>query len=163
MKRLIAALALFVATAAPVMAAELQLVGQARLKFLFWSVYDSRLLSEDGQYREGQRPLRLEIEYLLDIQADQLVERTASEWRAQGLRHVHQRQWLQTLSAIWPDIRERDVIALQLDAQGRSTFYHNGQQLGVLEDPDFGQQFLDIWLSPNTTRPELRLALTGQR
>ena len=163
MKRFLAAFAISVAAAAPVPAADLQLVGQARLKFLFWSVYDSRLLSEDGQYRAGQRPLRLEIEYLLDIEADQLVERTASEWQAQGLRHEHQQQWLQTLATIWPDIRERDVIALELDDQGRSTFYRNGQKLGVLEDTDFGQHFLDIWLSPNTTRPELRLALTGQR
>jgi len=163
MTRLLAAFALSIAAATPALAADLQLVGQARLKFLFWSVYDSRLLSEDGQYREGQRPLRLEIQYLLDIEADQLVERTASEWRAQGLRHEQQQQWLQTLSAIWPDIRERDVIALELDAEGRSTFYRNGEKLGVLEDPAFGQQFLGIWLSPNTTRPELRLALTGQR
>lgn len=48
-------------------------------------------------------------------------------------------------------------------ADGSSTFYRNGEQLGVIADPGFGRQFLDIWLSPNTSRPELRLALTGQQ
>ena len=33
----------------------------------------------------------------------------------------------------------------------------------VASDPEFGQYFLDIWLSPETTRPELRERLLGQR
>ena len=37
-----------------------------------------------------------------------------------------------------------------------------GQTLGGIEDPDFGRHFLNIWLSPDTSRPELRLALIGR-
>lgn len=163
MKNLFVAIALIFSATLQAGQTDLQLVGQARLKFMFWSVYDSRLLSTDGSYSEGQRPLRLDIEYLLAIESDKLVERTASEWQSQGLYHARQQQWLDALASLWPDVDERDTISLELDAEERSTFYRNGELLGTIQDPEFGKHFLDIWLSPNTSRPELRLALTGQR
>ena len=141
----------------------LKKVGEAQLKVLFWKVYNSRLFSADGSYVDGQRPVKLEIQYLRDIDADQLVQRTAAEWQSQGLAHPRQDQWLQSLSALWPDVSENDVIALQLDQNDRSSFFINGTFLGYVEDPAFGQSFIDIWLSPNTTRPELRRLLIGQR
>jgi hypothetical protein len=139
-----------------------RLVGQAQLKVLFWPVYDSRFYSADGEYREGQRPLRLELQYLRDIAAADLVENTQSEW--EGLPGVppKSQQWLQLLSQIWPDVTVDDVLELHVDQQGRSTFLINGQPLGGIEDPDFGQHFLNIWLSPDTSRPKLRLALIGK-
>mgnify|MGYP001827384973 CR=1 FL=1 len=45
----------------------LQIVGEARLDVLFWSVYNSRLYSPGGVYEQGQTPVRFEIEYLRDI------------------------------------------------------------------------------------------------
>ena len=141
---------------------DLQLVGEARLKVLFWSVYDSRLYSADGKYLSGQRPLRLEIQYLRDIKSKDLVERTAAEWQAQERVHPDQEQWLQSLAEIWPDVRTNDVIALELREDRRSDFYVNGEFAGTIEDPLFGQHFLDIWLSPDTTRPLLRQKLLGQ-
>jgi hypothetical protein len=158
--------ALAMALAAPALTVAdnpaLQLVGEARLKVLLWSVYDSRLYTPDGDYREGQRPLRMEIEYLLDIESAKLVERTAQEWRAMGRSHPAEDAWLERLGALWPDIDSGDVIALELDADNQATFFHNGDKLGNLEHPEFGQQFIDIWLSPDTTRPQLRLALLGK-
>jgi hypothetical protein len=66
-------------------------------------------------------------------------------------------------SQIWPDVRENDVIALELREDRSSEFYVNGRPAGTIPDPLFGQQFLDIWLSPDTTRPQLRAQLLGQR
>ena len=140
---------------------DLKKVGEAQLKVLFWKVYNSRLFSADGSYTDGQRPVKLEIEYLRDFDADQLVERTAAEWQSQGLAHPRQDQWLQSLAALWPDVSKNDVIALQLDQDDRSSFFINGTFLGYVEDPAFGQSFINIWLAPNTTRPELRELLIG--
>jgi hypothetical protein len=139
-----------------------QLVGEAQLKVLFWPVYDSRLYSADGSYREGQLPLRLQIHYLRDVAASDLVENTQTEWERLPDVPPDSEQWLQRLSKMWPDVRVDDVLELQVDAQGRSTFLVNGQTLGGIEDPDFGRHFLNIWLSPDTSRPELRLALIGR-
>ncbi len=141
----------------------LQMVGEARLKFLFWSVYDSRLYTADGDYQAGERPVRLDIQYLINIDSDDLVARTASEWEAQQRRHERQDQWLQALASLWPDVSESDTISLEIQEDNRAVFYRNGELLGSLDDPDFGQYFLDIWLSPQTTRPELRAKLLGLR
>lgn len=141
--------------------ASLQKVGEAKLRVLFWDIYHSRLYTESGDYQRGQRPLKLEIQYLLDIASDALVDRTRTEWENQGLESENQEQWLAALRELWPDVSQNDVLVLEIDEDNRSTFYHNSERLGVIEDAGFGQQFVDIWLAPTTTRPELRLALIG--
>jgi hypothetical protein len=45
--------------------------------------------------------------------------------------------------------------------QGRSVFYFNQQYIGVINPSEFGQIFLAIWLSENTSEPSLRLELLG--
>ncbi len=142
-------------------AEQLQLVGQARLEVLFWSIYDSRLYTADGRYSDGQRPLRLELEYLRDIEAADLVEQTRNEWQHLQLRAAEKELWLQELARLWPDVREDDVLALEMSESGRSTFLLNGKPLGSIDDPQFGPNFLAIWLSPDTSRPELRRSLIG--
>ena len=139
----------------------MQKVGEAKLRVLFWDIYQSRLYTESGNYQRGQRPLKLEIQYLLDIKSDALVDRTRTEWEQQGLENANQEQWLAALRELWPDVSQNDVLVLEIDQDNRSTFYHNGNRLGTIEDAGFGQQFVDIWLAPTTTRPELRLALIG--
>jgi hypothetical protein len=142
---------------------ELQKVGEARLKVLLWSIYDSRLYAPEGRYERGVRPLRLEIEYLRDIRAQDLVKRTAKEWDDMGRQHPERADWLERLAEMWPDVKANDVLTLELAPSGDATFFHNGSRLGTVEDADFGQHFVDIWLSPDTTRPELRLALIGEQ
>ncbi len=139
----------------------LDIVGQARLTFLIWPIYDSRLYAIDGNYEQGQLPVRLDIQYLRDVYAEDLVRHTQSEWQQQGLSDAGQQQWLAALAQLLPDVREKDVLSLVVDTEGRSTFLINEQSLGQIKDPQFGQQFLNIWLSPNTSRPELRQALLG--
>jgi hypothetical protein len=136
-------------------------VGEAKLKVLFWDVYNSTLYSDNGRYREGQLPLRLDIQYLLDIESDALVERTAYEWDALGLQHENREEWLSSLSGLWPDVSKNDVLTMELHSDKRTTFYRNGELLGTIDDTAFGKSFIDIWLSPDTTRPELRAALIG--
>jgi hypothetical protein len=152
---------LVVCPASWAMSGPMQLVGQARLQVMFWPIYDSRLYSSDGNFQEGQRPLRLEIEYLRAVAGADLVEHTRKEWQRLAPLSAPERQWLEVLGSLLPDVGEDDVLALVLDGQGRSTFLLNGQALGAIEDPAFGQRFLGIWLSPDTSRPELRLALLG--
>jgi len=166
-KQILVALTLLSTLAAPVRAMEpqevpLQKVGEARLKVFVWPVYTSRLYSADGNYVAGQRPVRLDIEYLRDVDDEDLVSHTEKEWRHQNITHERQRRWLAQLAQLWPDVAEGDVLSVAVDKRNVSTFYRNGERLGTLEDPDFGQSFLGIWLSPDTSRPELRLALLGK-
>ncbi len=69
-------------------ASPLQKVGEAKLRVLFWDIYYSRLYTESGNYQRGDRPLKLEIQYLLDIKSDALVERTRTEWEDQSSKRT---------------------------------------------------------------------------
>ena len=46
---------------------ELKKIGEAKLKVLFWDVYNSSLYSKTGKYEEEQFPQALKINYLIDI------------------------------------------------------------------------------------------------
>lgn len=140
----------------------LEKCGEARLSLLFWDIYESTLYTPDGRYEPDVRPLRLEIRYLRSIRSEDLVAQTRKEWAAQGLASKQHDLWLETLGQLWRDVAKGDVIALTLSPSGSSTFHFNDQPLGRIPDPEFGRQFAGIWLSPNTTRPELRAALIGK-
>jgi hypothetical protein len=141
--------------------AQLRKVGEARLRVLFWSIYDSRLYTPSGEYDAGERPLRLEIEYLMNIRAEALVDRTEKEWRKMGLEHPEQEDWLKRLESLWPDIEDGDVLTLDVNSDEEASFAHNGKHLGTIGADGFARHFLAIWLSENSTRPELRAALVG--
>lgn len=140
----------------------LKKVGEARLKVLVWSIYDSRLYTSTGQYSDSERPLRLEIEYLRNIKSDALADRTLQEWRAMGRDHPRQKDWIEDLRDVWRDVEVNDVLSLELGEDNIARFSQNGEYLGCIDDPEFGQHFVDIWLSADSTRPELRLALLGK-
>lgn len=136
-------------------------VGEARLEVLFWDVYDSILYSKDGSYTSGRYPLALRIHYLRDIDAEDLIENTAEQWDKLDIDSAQYQPWLQQLADIWPDISEDDELLLIVDADKASRFFHNGNLIGDLSDPDFGPTFLAIWLDINSSYPKLRKRLIG--
>lgn len=140
---------------------DMQKCGAARLTVLFWDIYESSLFTPSGQYYPGIRPLRLEIKYLRQIKASDLVAQTAKEWQAQGIQDSRHDTWLTMLDNLWPDVKANDVLALSIAENGGAQFTFNGELLGTIDDPDFGRDFAGIWLSPRTTRPKLRAALIG--
>ena len=135
----------------------LQLTGEARLKVLFWNVYDARLYTADGAYAENSYPLALQLNYLRDIDKNDLVDETRNQWRQQGLDdHPRIETWLDELARLWKDVRKHDAITLVVDDGGRSSFYFNEQLLGQIADPEFAAYFAAIWLSDKTTSPRVR-------
>lgn len=138
-------------------------VGSATLKVLFWTIYDSRLYTPDGQFDGIEPGLALELDYRRDIKAEELIQRTREEWRKLGLSHAEQSAWLERLATLWPDIREGDELILEVGDSLNSRFYFNGELIGELADADFTEQFLSIWLSERSSYPKLRNQLVGLR
>ncbi|MBN7796382.1 chalcone isomerase family protein [Parahaliea mediterranea] len=162
MKKLLLLLLLAAGVARGATNDNLALVGEAQLDVFVWSVYRSRLFAPEGEYAPQSRPLRLEITYLHDISAEQLVRRTEKEWRHLGLKHPQQDHWLESLRSLWPDVSQDDTLVLELNKGEQSHFYFNGHPIGRIDHPDFGAQFLAIWLSPQTSQPALRRKLLGE-
>lgn len=141
---------------------DMQKVGEAKLEFLFWDVYLSALYSPSGVFNEEEYPLALNIQYLRDIDAQDLVDKTAEEWQKLGFSDEQISPWLEQIKAIWPDIVKGDELLLVVEADKRSRFYHNQELIGDMQDTAFGPSFLAIWLDENCSFPKLRKKLIGQ-
>lgn len=149
-----------VMTMRPERAAEWRVVGRARLRVLIWNVYDSELLTPTGTWA-GEPPFKLVITYLRSIPSEQLVEETQKAWQDQGRRYPREKEWLDVLSAMWPDVNAGDSLTLMVDETSSSSFLFNDAPLGSVEDPDFGAAFSGIWLADDSPRPALRARLIG--
>ena len=77
-----------------------------------------------------------------------------------GITEEKYQRYLPILQRLWPNIKDGDSLSL-LIYQGRSVFYFNNQYQGVIDDPEFGEIFLAIWLSDRTSQPSLRNELLG--
>jgi hypothetical protein len=140
----------------------LVVVGDTTFSVLFWDIYKSKLQTTAGHYplREKQGSILYEINYLADITAKELIQRTVEQWQHLGINPEIYEVYLSDLERIWPDINDGDTLSLLIH-KGCSTFYFNEVYVGVIESPEFGQFFLDIWLSENTSEPVLRDELLG--
>ncbi len=135
-------------------------VGKARFRWLFLDLYDVKLSTPSGEYRE-EAPLLLELTYLRKISRERLVEATEKEWKRQSI--PYQERWLTRLLSIWPDVGPRDTLSLYIANNGISRFFYNGNTIGTINEKNFSSAFTGIWLSSDTLKPKLRRQLIGRR
>ena len=138
-----------------------QLLGSGVLKYGFFKIYDAELYAPE-RISQLQAPLLLQLEYPRDIPAERLVKVTFEQMEKQStLIAERAEQWRQQLTDLWPDIKEDDTLSVHYHSDGTSSFYHNHQLLGRVDDIDFSYAFIAIWLAENTNAPDLRAELLG--
>tara|TARA_R110000868_G_scaffold31062_14_gene114181 strand:+ start:1549 stop:2259 length:711 start_codon:yes stop_codon:yes gene_type:complete len=140
---------------------ELKVVGEAKLKVLFWDVYNSTLYSQSGEYQTEFFPQALKIDYLRDINADDLIEKTKEEWEKLGIKQETFSNWIPLLTEIFPNIKKGDTLLLNVTENQQSEFFFNGKTIGKITDKNFGPSFLRIWLDENSSYPKVRNKLIG--
>ncbi len=141
----------------------LKLVGEGVMSVLFWDVYLARFYTTSGSYQAEISPLALEFNYMMDIEANDLIEETINQWREIGLDvHPLEGKWSEQLATIWPDVNDGDQLLFRVDEQLNSRFYYNQKFVGSIESSEFSQRFAAIWLSEKTTAPKVRKKLLGK-
>jgi len=155
--------------------------GEGELKVLFWKVYKAEFYITGEEYSETQYPKALKLTYHRDIEKKEFIDVTKDQW-AQLNSHYQERlvsetqeeKWLNQLKNIFPTITEKDIILFILTKDKQAKFYlrsfdneknhyqQNFQSIGTILDPEFGDYFLSIWLSKNTSEPKIRKQLIGQ-
>ncbi|MCW7553888.1 chalcone isomerase family protein [Endozoicomonas gorgoniicola] len=138
-----------------------QTVGQGKLTWGFWTIYNSELRTPTGQYSPGQEPLALVITYQRNIDREDLLEATDEQWQHLGVPKARRAVWLAQLETIWPDVRKGDQLTFVF-SHDEGVFFQADKPLGVPMKADFSRAFIDIWLSPETAYPGLRLHLLGK-
>lgn len=140
-----------------------RLIGEGRLTYIFLDVYDAQLFAARGAFSPtGEYALALR--YLMDFDGIDITKRSIDEMQEQGYRDVPQlAKWQTFMSDTFPDVKENDTLIGVRTSTGSSRFFHNGQFVGELDDPEFTNAFFGIWLAPNTSEPKLRQKLLGLR
>ena len=139
----------------------LKKIGDAKLKVLFWDIYDASLYSKTKEYKKEQFPQALQIIYLRNIDSEDLIEKTEEEWEKLGIKQVKSNKWITLLKNIYPDIKKGDKLLFIVYENLRSEFFLNDKTIGEISDINFGKSFLRIWLDEDCSFPELRKKLIG--
>lgn len=138
------------------------LVGQGQFQRLFWKIYDARLYASQGSYIPGEA-FALQLEYMRDLPSQGIVEKSIELIAAQGVSNKQRLEtWKQLLENVIPDISEGDKLT-GIRLGSISYFYLNDELAGQISEPQLSQYFFDIWLGEDTTAPDLRLELLGQK
>lgn len=141
---------------------EARLVGEGRLRYMIWDVYDARLYAPNGIYN-ADAPILLTLTYLRDLDGEDIAERSVQEMREQGYTNeVKLAAWFGEMKKIFPDVQKGTVLSGYYRPHQATSFYHGNDLVGTVRDPDFGPHFFSIWLSPRTTEPALRSKLLGE-
>lgn len=139
----------------------LQKVGETRLSVWFWDVYDAELRTDTGALDSAEQRA-LQLSYLRDIKAKDLVDTTADEWERLGITISDEHQlWLSELREMWPNVKEGDCITLLETEQGHAKFFGPSGELGEISSAQFTDDFLAIWLDENSRFKDARNELIG--
>ncbi len=139
----------------------MDLVGEARLKVLFWNIYDAQLYAPEGRWTEDAS-FALSLTYLRDLYGEKIAERSIQEMRKQGLNDEPTlKRWYEMLANIIPDVSDQNEIVGFADAESNTRFYLDGKLIGEIREPEFTRAFFNIWLGENTSEPKLRDQLLG--
>lgn len=138
-----------------------ELVGQGRMTYFGFRVFDAELYAPQGRYSPS-KPFALKLTYLRNFKGSDIAKRSVDEMRRQGLRdEAKLKQWGDQMRAIFPDVAQGASITGVRDASGKAVFYKDGRQIGTINDADFSRRFFAIWLGDNTANPSLQASLTG--
>jgi hypothetical protein len=143
--------------------AEAKEVGEGRLSYLLWDVYDAVLYAPQGFWKEGH-PFALQLSYLRQISGDKIADRSVEEMRNQGISDVVKlATWHTQMKNIFPDVDEGVSLTGVYTEAGETVFYRDNTEIGRINDPEFSKAFFGIWLDEKTSAPDLRRKLLGDR
>lgn len=136
-------------------------VGSASMSMMWFDIYSAKLYSNDGKYQPNQLPLKLEIEYHRNIEAEDLIDATVDQWQHLGIPEQQINEYREQLAKAWPDVKEGDRLTFMVNNATQAEFLFNDKPYFQVSNVQFSADFLAIWLSENTSRPKLRQQLIG--
>ncbi len=140
-----------------------QQVAKVRLSVFLFDIYDASLYTPNGQ-PSFQPPFALKLDYLRNIDGEDIADRSAEEMRLQERTdEVTLAGWHEQMRHIFPNVKKGDSITGVYKEETQCQFYKNDQFIGQVNDRQFCQMFFDIWFGEKTTAPKLRNQVLSQR
>ena len=139
-----------------------RLQGQGQMRFFGLLIYDIRLWTRDKLEATNwdTQPVALELEYARSLSGAEIAKRSLVEMRRQAeITAAQARNWLTEMEAAFPDVKSGDRISGIHAPASNTDFYVNGRLQRRIADADFSRLFFGIWLSPQSSEPNLRSKL----
>jgi hypothetical protein len=134
--------------------------GTGTLSWFLIPAYDASLWT-DAMHWSMQTPFALSLTYRMSFSSSAIVDRSVKEMKHDNpsLSDATLAGYRTTMASLFPSVASGDRITGLYTLDGTTRFFHNGQLTGQVHDPAFAQAFFGIWLSPQTSEPDLRANL----
>jgi len=139
--------------------------GEGSLKRFGIPIYTAQLwIGRDVAQEElYDQPVMLRIAYDWNVSRDRFLQATRQEWkRLDGELDSREKEWLDELAGIYPDIKSGEKLSSLVIPDSGTRFYLDDNEIGRIDDADFGQSFLAIWLDENTRDTRMRAGLLSR-
>ncbi|WP_417347375.1 chalcone isomerase family protein [Ferrimonas sp.] len=140
----------------------LPLVGESKLRVLFWDIYTARLYAPEGQFTAIEAPLTLSLTYHRDIDSSALMDATREQWQRLNFKDDDSLTWLEQVAPCMPDVSDGDNLSFRLTAGSHAEIVFNGELLCSLPPSKGNSQFLAIWLSEQSAYPRFTQRLLAK-
>ena len=137
------------------------LIGEGVLKVFIWDIYKLRLFSETNVYDRND-VLVLEFEYFRDTSKASVIKASIIELKKLNLSKRKLKKWENYLEKSIKDMKAGEKAALLFRPNAGLTFFASDKFNITIDNEEFANSYIDIWLGENTERPKLRKQITGQ-
>jgi len=142
---------------------QVSLKGSGTYRWFGLSIYDASLWTgPDGWSDQPKQKIALDLRYARSLVGRKIADASVQEMEKLQLGSTTQRQqWLQQMTALFPDVKEGTHITGIYVPNETARFYLDGKLLGEIRDAEFARAFFAIWLDQHTSAPDLRKKLLG--
>jgi hypothetical protein len=133
--------------------------GSGKYAVLFITAYDTELWTDTPEWSMNA-PFALTLRYHIGFSSSYLLNRTLREMKGVDpkLSDADIERYRKAMAFFAPASSGDEMTMLYQPGQP-TRFFKNGAQTGEVSEPGFAQDFFGVWLSPNTSEPDLRKSL----
>jgi hypothetical protein len=138
-----------------------ELVGEGRMTYLGFKVFDAELYAPGGTYRSSDA-FALILIYLRNFKGGDITRSSVKEIKRQGgVSEQQLASWEKQMTSIFPNESSGQSITGVRTTSGHAVFYFGDRKIGAIKDAAFARRFFSIWLGQKTRNPRLRSKLLG--
>ena len=136
------------------------MVGKANFQFLFWDIYDAKLISESGSYPSDK--FALILKYNRDFSKKSVVDETINQLKKQKTFNKKELKEVNALlNKAFREIKKNNKF-IGIKNNDEAIFYFQNEKVLETEDTEFIKFFFDIWLRENSQYPKFTQELLGK-
>lgn len=138
-------------------------LGTHNLRVWGFNVYNIQLLGEKNNF-SYQNKFAIIINYQRDFAKNNLIEKSLEE--IARINNINDKILLKTyqnkLEEIFLDVKKGDRKTAFFDPKKGVKLFFNGKFVGEIKDLVFAKRFVDIWLSPQSSYPQMTKDILGK-